>query len=268
MQCPAIQGRYGAAADVESSGCWTLCGQPAVLQQHVLWPADWLGHHGQPSGTLLPVPIQTRIWQHLLAAACRLPSTAQPSYSGRAIRAPGLVHEQVQGSALCAVKPHGHLCKRDAASVPVGCMLLQSAVLGFGVFRVLERYGITSGLSVAENVILQTTSVATATMPLAAGQQHIAPLQQLLTAHYTAWAKMSCACTAETHVMAWAKMACRCTAEQEVEGAGGVHEGGTLCGLAAQTFLGRSSRKWESMTCCDTSSSPLVRHCSRPAACC
>ena len=48
--------------------------------------------------------------------------------------------------------------------------MLQSAVLGFGIFRVLERYGITSGLSVAENVILQTTSVATATMPLAAGQ--------------------------------------------------------------------------------------------------
>ena len=52
----------------------------------------------------------------------------------------------------------------------MGCAA-QSAVLGFGVFRVLERYGITSGLSVAENVILQTTSVATATMPLAAGQQ-------------------------------------------------------------------------------------------------
>ena len=47
---------------------------------------------------------------------------------------------------------------------------LQSAVLGFGVFRVLERYGITSGLSIGENVILQTTSVATATMPLAAGK--------------------------------------------------------------------------------------------------
>ncbi len=47
---------------------------------------------------------------------------------------------------------------------------MQSAVLGFGIFRVLERYGITSGLSVAENVILQTTSVATATMPLAAGK--------------------------------------------------------------------------------------------------
>ena len=48
---------------------------------------------------------------------------------------------------------------------------VQSAVLGFGVFRVLERYGVTSGLSIGENVILQTTSVATATMPLAAGKE-------------------------------------------------------------------------------------------------
>lgn len=46
----------------------------------------------------------------------------------------------------------------------------QSAVLGFGVFRILEQYGITTGLSIGENVILQTTSVATATMPLAAGK--------------------------------------------------------------------------------------------------
>ena len=71
-------------------------------------------------------------------------------------------------------------------------------MLGFGVFRVLERWGITSGLSVAENVILQTTSVATATMPLAAGQQHITPLQQILAAQSTAWAKMSCVCTPES----------------------------------------------------------------------
>ena len=56
----------------------------------------------------------------------------------------------------------------------------QSAVLGFGVFRVLERYGITSGLSVAENVILQTTSVATATMPLAAGQLNPTCLERTL----------------------------------------------------------------------------------------
>ena len=35
---------------MEGSGRWAVCGQPAVLQQHVLWPADRLGHHGQPSG--------------------------------------------------------------------------------------------------------------------------------------------------------------------------------------------------------------------------
>ncbi len=46
----------------------------------------------------------------------------------------------------------------------------QSAILGFGAFQVLERYGFRK-LSVGENVILQTTSVATATMPLAAGAQ-------------------------------------------------------------------------------------------------
>ena len=45
----------------------------------------------------------------------------------------------------------------------------QSSILGFGVFQVLERYGFRK-LSVGENVILQTTSVATATMPLAAGK--------------------------------------------------------------------------------------------------
>lgn len=46
----------------------------------------------------------------------------------------------------------------------------------------LERYGITSGLSVAENVILQTTSVATATMPLAAGKPFSFLLHVLLAA--------------------------------------------------------------------------------------
>ena len=55
----------------------------------------------------------------------------------------------------------------------MAALCMQSAVLGFGVFRVLERYGITSGLSIGENVILQTTSVATATMPLAAGKPSV-----------------------------------------------------------------------------------------------
>lgn len=46
---------------------------------------------------------------------------------------------------------------------------LQSAILGFGAFRLLERRGLAAGLTVGENVIVQTTAVATATMPLAAG---------------------------------------------------------------------------------------------------
>ena len=53
-------------------------------------------------------------------------------------------------------------------------MCLQSAVLGLGVFRVLERCGWTSSLSIGENVILQTASVATATMLLAAGKPTLA----------------------------------------------------------------------------------------------
>jgi uncharacterized oligopeptide transporter (OPT) family protein len=44
---------------------------------------------------------------------------------------------------------------------------LQSAILGFGIFKVLKKLGVVSGFSIAENVIVQTTSVATATMPLA-----------------------------------------------------------------------------------------------------
>lgn len=46
---------------------------------------------------------------------------------------------------------------------------LQSAMLGYGVFAAMHRMLGTRPLSVAENVIVQTTSVATATMPLAAG---------------------------------------------------------------------------------------------------
>lgn len=44
---------------------------------------------------------------------------------------------------------------------------LQSAILGFGIFKALKRFGLVKGFSIAENVIVQTTSVATATMPLA-----------------------------------------------------------------------------------------------------
>lgn len=46
---------------------------------------------------------------------------------------------------------------------------MQSALLGYGLFAATHRTLGTRPLSVAENVIVQTTSVATATMPLAAG---------------------------------------------------------------------------------------------------
>ena len=46
---------------------------------------------------------------------------------------------------------------------------LQSAILGFGVFKVLQCFECMKGFTMEENVIVQTTSVATATMPLAAG---------------------------------------------------------------------------------------------------
>ena len=75
-------------------------------------------------------------------------------------------------AATSSAFKHGfslNLIGRILSRLAIVCM--QSAVLGFGVFRVLERYGVTSGLSIGENVILQTTSVATATMPLAAGKE-------------------------------------------------------------------------------------------------
>eukprot|EP00803_Ostreobium_quekettii_P003250 evm.model.scf_709EXC.8 EVM.evm.TU.scf_709EXC.8 scf_709EXC:60379-67519(-) len=58
---------------------------------------------------------------------------------------------------------------------------LQSAVLGFGAFKALQKCGLGRGFSMAENVILQTTAVATATMPLTAGYVGIIPALGMLT---------------------------------------------------------------------------------------
>ena len=52
---------------------------------------------------------------------------------------------------------------------------LQSAVLGFGLFKTLQRFGWGQDFTVAECVIVQTTAVATATMPLAAGLVGVVP---------------------------------------------------------------------------------------------
>lgn len=50
-------------------------------------------------------------------------------------------------------------------------MGLQSAILAFGLFRILEKNSLAAGFTMEENVIVQTTAVSTATMPLAAGEQ-------------------------------------------------------------------------------------------------
>lgn len=83
------------------------------------------------------------------------------------------------------MQPKG-LCKAWCHEVSTDAVTAarQSAILGFGVFQVLERYGFRK-LSVGENVILQTTSVATATMPLAAGMQFIQYIILRIVQHFT-----------------------------------------------------------------------------------
>ncbi|GMH39989.1 hypothetical protein BSKO_07893 [Bryopsis sp. KO-2023] len=58
---------------------------------------------------------------------------------------------------------------------------LQSAILGFGAFKAFQSCGLGRGFSVTENVIIQTTSVATATMPFTAGFVSIIPALGMLT---------------------------------------------------------------------------------------
>lgn len=58
---------------------------------------------------------------------------------------------------------------------------LQSAILGYGIFQVLRKQGWVSGFSIAENVIVQTCAVASATMPLAAGFVGVIPAMKHLT---------------------------------------------------------------------------------------
>ena len=58
---------------------------------------------------------------------------------------------------------------------------IQSALLGFGTFKALQRCGLGRGFTVAENVIIQTTSVAVAMIPLTAGLVSVIPALGMLT---------------------------------------------------------------------------------------
>ena len=59
-------------------------------------------------------------------------------------------------------------------------MSLQASLVGFAVFRAAGKF-LDRPLGPAENVVLQTTSVATATMPLAAGFVGVIPALAMLT---------------------------------------------------------------------------------------
>ena len=66
----------------------------------------------------------------------------------------------------------------------VSMMSLQSALLGFAIFRLLPTFLPTffkAPFTPQENVILQTTAVATGTMPLAAGLVGIIPALGMMT---------------------------------------------------------------------------------------
>jgi len=80
------------------------------------------------------------------------------------------------GTLLCGSNMHFGL---QTGWVTMGSV--QSAVLGFGLFKAGQRMGFLRDFTVAENVIVQTTAVATATMPLAAGFVGVVPALSKLT---------------------------------------------------------------------------------------
>uniref|UniRef100_A0A061R958 Opt superfamily oligopeptide transporter n=1 Tax=Tetraselmis sp. GSL018 TaxID=582737 RepID=A0A061R958_9CHLO len=82
----------------------------------------------------------------------------------------------VVGTVLCCTNMYFGL---QTGWVTMGS--LQSALLGFGLFQILRSQGLGLGFDAAENVIVQTTAVATATMPLAAGFVGIIPAFSQLT---------------------------------------------------------------------------------------
>lgn len=66
----------------------------------------------------------------------------------------------------------------------VSMMSLQSALLGFAIFKILPSLLpslFSRPFTPQENVILQTTAVATGTMPLAAGLVGIIPALEMMT---------------------------------------------------------------------------------------
>ncbi|KAJ1984279.1 OPT super [Dimargaris verticillata] len=121
--------------------------------------------------------------------------------SGRSAAAYSIDEEQVaEDATFLPIDPSGpHFTWRAVAvGLLIGCLLcfsnmyfglqtgwismmsLQSSLVGFVFFRLLARF-LKAPFGPAENVILQTTAVATATMPLAGGFVGIVPALGMLT---------------------------------------------------------------------------------------
>jgi OPT family oligopeptide transporter len=97
---------------------------------------------------------------------------AEPELTVRALAVGGVV-----GGLMCFSNMYFGL---QTGWVTMGS--LQSTILGFGAFRVLGALGVAKDFGPLENVVLQTTAVAAATMPLAGGFVGIVPALQLLGA--------------------------------------------------------------------------------------
>ncbi|KAF8059133.1 oligopeptide transporter [Scenedesmus sp. PABB004] len=137
-------------------------------------PGPWL----PPPGPWLPPPSAAR---HS-ARPPRGPRRAMAGLgasgdAGRALTPRALAAGLAVGALLCFSNTYFGL---QTGWVTMGS--LQSAILGYGLFRGLSAAGLCAApLGVGENVIVQTTAVATATMPLAAGLVGIVPALGLLS---------------------------------------------------------------------------------------
>ena len=105
------------------------------------------------------------------------PGAAPPELTVRAVAAGAAV-----GALLCASNMYFGL---QTGWVTMGS--LQSALLGFGLFRAATSATTASPLTPRENVILQTTAVSTATLPLAGGFVGILPALGMLEVTPIEW---------------------------------------------------------------------------------
>lgn len=99
-----------------------------------------------------------------------------PVKPGPALTVRAVVCGLIIGSLLCFSNMYFGL---QTGFITMGS--LQAAIVGFGVFRLAQTWGFCKDFSLEENVIIQTTSVATATMPLAAGMVGVLPAFSTMT---------------------------------------------------------------------------------------